>query len=266
MTGKFCSQCGEKFHSAEERSVGHFFGEFVHLFTHADSKLLKSLKYLFTRPGFLTAEFLAGRRRVYMSPLSLFFIGNLIYFLFTPVDALNSRYTSQTQGQFYSSSIRPLVQQKMEKRKWTLAEMEKHYNAKAGTVSKLLLIVLVFLLSIPLSILFYNRKVYYFDHLVFATEFVSFIIYALLEALPMLLYGLVLLWEQATGKYPNVDVNSEGAIILLLAIIWLYVAAAAKRVYRQKWVYPRALLFAICTGFVVLLYRYLLFHATLWAL
>src|SRR4051812_37895474 len=87
LNGKFCSQCGEKVLRKEDKSILHFFEEFFHMLTHADSKFLKSLKYLITKPGFLTREYLAGRRKLYASPLSLFFIGNLIYLLILPVDA-----------------------------------------------------------------------------------------------------------------------------------------------------------------------------------
>jgi hypothetical protein len=266
LDGKFCSYCGEKQLKAEEKSVVHFFGEAIHLFTHADSKFLKSLKYLFTKPGFLTAEYLVGRRKLYTSPLTLFFIANLIYFLFSPVDALNSRYASQTQGQFYSKDIIKKTEAKMKARQWTPREMEKHYNSKSSTVSKLLLISFVFLLSIPLSILFYGKNVYYFDHLVFATEFVSFLIYIVLEAIPILLFGIALLWELTTGKFPDINLNSSASLWFLLGIMWLYVAVGAKRLYKQNWIIPKALLFALSTGFVVLLYRYILFHATLWML
>lgn len=266
LHGKYCSQCGEKQLKEGEKSLRHFFEELLHLFTHADSKFLKSLKYLFTRPGFLTAEYLAGRRKMYTSPLTLFFIGNLIYFLFSPVDALNSKYISQTRGQFYSTYAIKKAEQKMKQKQWTAKEMEKHYNSKASSVSKVLLILMAFLLSLPLSVLFYSSKVYFFDHLVFATEFVSFIIYVVLEAIPILFFATVVTWELVTGKYPDVDMNSDGAVLTLLTIFFIYIVIGAKRVYRQKWVIPKALLFVFFTGVAVLLYRYILFHATLLAL
>ncbi len=53
-------------------------------FLHLDSRLLRSLRGLLTRPGFLTAEFIAGRRVPYMKPLPLFFVIALIFYLFFP--------------------------------------------------------------------------------------------------------------------------------------------------------------------------------------
>lgn len=69
LQGKFCSECGEKKLNEKDKSVMHFFEEFIHILTHADSKFLKSLKYLITKPGFLTSEHLAGRRKKIHQPI-----------------------------------------------------------------------------------------------------------------------------------------------------------------------------------------------------
>ncbi len=48
------------------------------------SKLLRSLRLLFVRPGFLTNEWLTGRRKSYIAPLKIFLIGfALTFFLYT---------------------------------------------------------------------------------------------------------------------------------------------------------------------------------------
>jgi hypothetical protein len=267
LTGKYCSQCGEKVLKAEDKSVKHFFEEFFHMLTHADNKFLRSLKYLLFRPGFLTKEYLAGRRKLYASPLSLFFIGNLIYLLLSPVDALNTHYQSQVQAQGYSRIIAPVGAARMKEKGWTMQQMEEHYNAKSGKASKMLMILLVFIFSVPVAILFYRRDLYYSDHLVFATEFISFLIYGVLTILPIILICTFLLLRFLLHDNSlTFDPNSILANILLALIMGSYLFIAANRVYKQSWTLPRVLLLTVCTGFTVLLYRFILFYATLWML
>lgn len=265
FNGQYCNTCGEKVLKKEDKKIWHFFEEFIHMITHADGKFFKSLKYLFTKPGFLTTEYLSGRRKPYTSPLSLFFIANLIYFLIPTVDSLNSKYQSQIKGQVYSSSIIASVNHKMEERKWTPQQMETHYNEETSHISKVLLILIIFLFSIPVTLLFYSRKLYYFDHLIFATEFINFIIYCFLFLMPALLTIFFLLNEIIFKSNSFIDINSGIFVGIILLLITFYLTIATRRVYQKKWAYSifASVLLTLSMACVILFYRYLLFQITL---
>jgi hypothetical protein len=49
--------------------------------THADSRLWQSLAGLLFRPGFLTREFLGGRRARYLPPFRLYLVVSVLFFL-----------------------------------------------------------------------------------------------------------------------------------------------------------------------------------------
>lgn len=266
--GKFCNKCGEKVLNDKDKSVLHFFEEFVHVLTHADSKFLKSLKLLMVKPGFLTREYLDGRRKKYASPLTMFLIANVIYLLVHGIDGLNSRYVSQMKGQPYSSNIVQATEKKKTERKWTDKEMEEHYNAKTDKVSKLLLIVLIFLFAIPVSLIFYNKKYYFFDHMIFATEFINFIIYFILLLIPYTLTGLYILSAKYLGYDGDATLNSPPFLVLLFLLLWAPLVLAGKKVYRQSWPISviKALILTICFAFVVIIYRYILFQTTMFLL
>ena len=266
VNGRFCTQCGEKVLKEKDKSIVHFFEEFIHILTHADSKFLKSLKYLFTKPGFLTQEYLKGRRKLNTSPLSLFFIGNLLYFLLSPTDALNSHYKTQVGGQVYSTYIAGTGEKKMEQRHWTQEEMEEHYDHKSSVISKMMMIVLVFLFSIPVSLLFYRRDRFYFDHLVFATEFINYVIYVVLLAIPLLIFLFILLVYYIFHTDLSVNVGSNASIYTLTGLLWLYIYLAAKRVYQQRVVLPQTVVLTLSVMVMVLVYRYVLFYVTIWSL
>jgi hypothetical protein len=266
LRGRFCSNCGDKKLDKHDRSIAHLFEELVHSLTHADSKFLRSLRYLFTKPGFLTSEYLAGKRKRYSSPLSLFLIANVLYLLFGPIDTFNSRFKSVTEGQPYSEALMPQVRQKMENRHWTYTQMEERYEQKSSHEAKLMLILLIFLLSVPVSLLFLSRRWYYYDYVVFSVEYVNFILYCLMLLIPwliMLIAKVVLIVRH--GGTMNIDVNTPFAFGSVLLLIWFYLTVAARRVFRQHWVLTilKAGVLTICTVVAMYFYRFLVFEATM---
>ncbi len=83
----FCPRCGQR---TSERlvSMRHIIDDFVDDYLSVDSKLAKSIVLLF-RPGFLTNEYIKGRRTAYIKPFRLFLLVTLIYFVclsFFPAD------------------------------------------------------------------------------------------------------------------------------------------------------------------------------------
>jgi hypothetical protein len=66
LTGPFCSQCGEKKFSRQDYSLGHFVEEAIDGLTHFDSRFLRTLKLLLTKPGELSNAFFHGGLSVYM--------------------------------------------------------------------------------------------------------------------------------------------------------------------------------------------------------
>lgn len=81
LAGPFCSQCGEKKFSARDYSVVHIADEILGEFTHLDTKFLRTLKVLLTKPGELSRAYFHGGRSRYTKPLTLFVIINIIFFL-----------------------------------------------------------------------------------------------------------------------------------------------------------------------------------------
>jgi Protein of unknown function (DUF3667) len=77
---RFCPQCGQKNHDFNV-SLLHLIGEFIEGFLHLDSKSFQSIRKLVFNPGFLTAEFIKGRRVRYVAPVRLYVFISFIFFL-----------------------------------------------------------------------------------------------------------------------------------------------------------------------------------------
>ena len=79
LTGPFCAACGQKAVRLDIR-LHDFFHEFVHEMAHVDGRIFQSILRLLTRPGYLTREYLQGRRVRWISPIRLYLIFSLVYF------------------------------------------------------------------------------------------------------------------------------------------------------------------------------------------
>jgi len=76
----YCPNCGQ--HAADHNSsIWSFVAEFFDEFLQVDSKFLRTLGALVRRPGFLTQEWVNGKRASYISPLKLYIAVNALFFL-----------------------------------------------------------------------------------------------------------------------------------------------------------------------------------------
>jgi len=79
LSGPYCSSCGQ--HDVDyHRSFWHVVEDTIESFFHLDGKFLRSVRFLFTRPGFLTIEFMSGRRTRYSNPLRFYIFASFVFF------------------------------------------------------------------------------------------------------------------------------------------------------------------------------------------
>ena len=80
LAGPFCSACGQRnippYPSLRELVVDAFWE-----LSGWDGRFAATVRELFRHPGMLTREFLEGRRARYISPLRLYLMASLVYFL-----------------------------------------------------------------------------------------------------------------------------------------------------------------------------------------
>lgn len=81
LQGEFCHECGQSVHSVL-KPVSHMLEDAGDIFFHMDERIIHTVPPLFTRPGFLTLEYFAGRRVRYIAPFRLMFVFCLMAFFF----------------------------------------------------------------------------------------------------------------------------------------------------------------------------------------
>lgn len=80
VLGRFCQVCGQENVEPKE-SFWTLATHFVYDITHFDGKFFSTLKYLLFRPGFLSQEYLRGRRTAYLHPIRMYVFTSAIFFL-----------------------------------------------------------------------------------------------------------------------------------------------------------------------------------------
>jgi hypothetical protein len=80
LNGPFCSHCGQRVvppHPTVREVVGDAYGELVGW----DGKFARTMTLLITRPGALTRDVVEGRRARYITPVRLYLMCSVLYFL-----------------------------------------------------------------------------------------------------------------------------------------------------------------------------------------
>ena len=159
----YCPSCGQSVRMIS-RPWLEFAREMLAELLDFDGRMLRSMKLLLTRPGFLSYEYINGRRVAYTSPIRIYLVISLVFFFVLPLILPGSSITSpdhEFSVDLYSKGM------------------------------FLLLPVFALLLKI------FYRQFFYIDHLVFTVHLFSamFIVFAILLSIETLAdrYILVML-------------------------------------------------------------------------
>ena len=173
FTGNYCNNCGEKLRIASDRTLRTLFNDILKAVTFADNKFARTLWFMLARPGFVSSEISHGRTVRYLSPIQVFFVLNLVYFLFPTVQLFNASLKTQLFAPL-GFLLREPIARKMATMHMNLSSFELVYNLKTVGLAKLLVMVFVVLASVPLNFLYRKRNRYFTDHFGYAIELACF--------------------------------------------------------------------------------------------
>ena len=80
LVGRYCHVCGQENLEPKE-TVWHLVQHFFNDITHFDGKFFETVKYLMLKPGFLSKEYMAGRRMSYLNPIRMYVFTSAIFFI-----------------------------------------------------------------------------------------------------------------------------------------------------------------------------------------
>lgn len=217
----YCARCGEKQPSHHDLTVGHFLHEAVHELVHLDSKLFRTLHELLLKPGQLTAEYFAGRKKRYIAPirlfLTLFAISFIAYSAFKPVAvySLEGLMAMDPKNQ-----LKPKLELAAAKRHISYEQLSTRIEVRWQKNMSLISMVSILSLAVLLKLLYFRR--YFTEHLVFSTHYMCF---AYMMSLLWWPIYLVVGMRQSTTNY--------GLMVVSTVISCVYIYFALSRVYGQ---------------------------------
>lgn len=266
FTGLFCNHCGEKVIEPKDRSFRHFVANSISAVTLADNRFLKSLWLTLKNPGFLAKEYANGRRVNYIRPLQMFFVLNLVYFLFPTLQLFNSRLNTQMYYLFHSPIVRAMVNQRLTDEHMSLTGFELIYNQKTTVLAKLLVVVFVWIAALPLGLIFRKKNRYFTDHVALSVELACYNIFVNAILLSVILFGLskIFRWSGTSlGGY----LNDDTLTIIFISTNLYFIYRAAKTFYGQT---GKSLILKSALGIISLflaleVYKLLLFFVTFYS-
>ena len=261
--GRFCNQCGEKIITRKDRTLSHFLGEFFNALFFVDNKFWRSVKTITLHPGQYSHAYSMGNRVPYMKPISLFFLANLIYFLFPLVNTFTTSLDIQTTSFVYSDLATQMVDDFIHENYYSLEEYRLIYDTKTTNLSKILLIVFAVIASLFFKVIHIGSdKNLWADHFTFGLEMMSFLLLIALEAC-ILIIGIFAYLAGFEILLTNFYLT--GLMVLILGYIFYM---AEKNFYGfTGWRRILNTVLNIAGVFLTLIiYRGLLFFITFWSI
>jgi hypothetical protein len=80
LVGRYCHRCGQR-HRTAKPSITMVVERIVDSVFEVDSRILRTLRLLFLRPGALSAHYFAGRRADFIPPIRLYLVASVVFFL-----------------------------------------------------------------------------------------------------------------------------------------------------------------------------------------
>jgi hypothetical protein len=208
---RFCPACGQETNVRPPRLM-EFVQQLGGAYFSTEGAMWRTLKLLLLKPGELTKQYLAGRRKHYVLPLRLYLTISLLALLALRVgaglsleqegaitiDPKDGQYTvigfgsehnaGMKDGKFFCTGLPEWLCKRLQRRmdvdtavlKREIAEIGQRFVGNIG----LGMFVMLPVFALLLKLVYWNRGLHYTEHLVFALHVHAFWFVALLVALP----------------------------------------------------------------------------------
>lgn len=80
VAGRYCQHCGQE-NVVPKETFWHMVTHFFYDIFHFDGQFFHTLRILVMKPGFLTGEYMKGRRASYVHPIKMYVFSSAIFFL-----------------------------------------------------------------------------------------------------------------------------------------------------------------------------------------
>ena len=236
----YCSFCGQVYES-KIKPIASFVRDFLGDIFSLDSRAAITIKKLIFHPGFLTKEYLTGKRVQYVPPTRLYLLLSLLLLFLISINTNQNStklmiypgFLEWYDGDEWAGNIGNISSYV----KKSVIPVETDFMT---TISRLAFILLP-LIALIYKIMFFSK--YYIEHVMHAIHIMSFIffmfiLYEIIALLPLVTIGQITIpFPDKITTMKTYMLNSENTylISLLLIIVPIYGTISIKKVYNNKW-------------------------------
>jgi len=262
LSGAFCANCGQRadVHVPSTTELVHEAFEGI---THSDSRLWRTLRLLWLKPGKLTLEFVAGRRESYLPPFRLYLVMSVVLFLVAsfihPSETAEIIHIDQQEREAHETpehicaeisanifeNFYPAWQTKLRHGCLTTVSDrgESVLHVVWSTLPKAMFIFLP-LIALLHMLVYWWPRVRYAEHLLFFIH---------LHAFYFSLIAAVLLLEDVLVLAPRLTLPVDSLTSLLGWAMAIYTVLALKKVFARSWINTLIKAFGLLIVYSVLL-------------
>ena len=194
----YCPTCGQRDVNLE-RPIWSLIGDVVKETLEIDGRTALTVKTLFRYPGMLTSEFLAGRRRTYTSPLRLYLVISISFFVLVTWLAQSGMLLEPGQDPGFDAAVQA---------RFLSDDLPR------------LMFVLLPVFALLLKVVYLNRL--YFDHLIFSLH---------LHSAAYVILAMMMPLEELANRHVVLMILQVALFVYFLA----HFVIAVRRVYRSGW-------------------------------
>jgi hypothetical protein len=275
LLGRFCVNCSQAA-DVHVPSTVELLHEMLEGLTHSDSRLWRTLKLLWFKPGMLTQEFVAGRRLAYLPPFRLYLILSIVFFLIasfvhptgqlvqfddasapaaassdSPVTGCqDANFITFTNDPKWNQRFQHACQEVVRDNGKTLLPVVVHTAPKA-------MFIFLPLIAFLHMLLYWRPRHRYAEHLLFFIH-----LHAFYFSVAIVMFCAIL----ATGSWPKMSGVSDFPQTVLGWYAAIYTLFAMRRVFRRGWagtLFKAVVLFFVYSIFLALTFAGVIVYAAL---
>ena len=259
----FCPNCGEHVLHTRELTLRPLISQAFESFTNIDGRLLRSFRYLVSRPGALTNAYLKGQRKPYMAPVALFLLINVLFFAMESVTGgkvFTTPLESHLHTQPWSDVVQNMVARSVAARHTSLEKYAPVFNQAIAVKARSLIILMALSFALVPAVVFHRSQRPLAAHVVFSLYFYAFVLLVLCvgTSIPM-----VSKWLGGAGLESEGLDHAISIGLLIASAVYLY--ASARVVYGERGVVLllKTGVLTVAVAVVLLGYRFVLLLITL---
>jgi hypothetical protein len=213
---EYCPNCGQRRIYPDDLSARHYLRDLVDDITSPRDrfKTLRTLRKLLV-PGWLSAEFLAGKRQPYLTPVKVYVVCAAMFFLAAPTAGFTLASMREADR---SGTLSRLASARAAARGLSPPLFDARFDVRVQSVYTIVLGAAAVVFALLLQSLFRQHRRPYGAHLIFALHYVA----------------VMYLVTIAAGLSRRVGLSVDVAAAAGYAVIVPYLILALKRVYAES--------------------------------